>query len=259
MLLSSVIIILREVLETVLLMSIFLALSYRLGTGRRWVFIAIGFGCMLAYAYASAFDWVAAWYDGAGQEVVNATLQLSIYLCIVFFCVSVARHHQQPQAKCLNRLMILGVSLAICREGSEIVLYLTSFMQTDALRQSALLGGMMGACIGLSIGILLYYILISFPASVQFKVGFTMVILISAGLVSQATRLLIQIDWLPSQNMLWDTSVWLSESSVSGQLLFALIGYEATPTPIELYTHLAAIGLIILSTGLAYQSPSKPS
>jgi high-affinity iron transporter len=57
--------------------------------------------------------------------------------------------------------------------------------------------------------------------------------IVAAGLAGQAAQLLIQADWLPAQNALWDTSAWLPEDSLAGQLLYALLGYEATPTPLQ--------------------------
>jgi high-affinity iron transporter len=58
--------------------------------------------------------------------------------------------------------------------------------------------------------------------------------------------LLIQADWVPSHLPLWDTTDWLSESSVTGQLLYVLVGYEATPTAIQVAFYFG--GLIVLLT-----------
>ncbi len=69
--------------------------------------------------------------------------------------------------------------------------------------------------------------------------------LVGAGMASQVAQLLIQADWLPSRLPVWDTSGWISETSVTGQLLYALIGYEATPTAIQAGFHLG--GLLLLA------------
>jgi high-affinity iron transporter len=69
------------------------------------------------------------------------------------------------------------------------------------------------------------------------------VMLIGAGMAGQASLLLIQADWLPSQAPLWDSSNLVAENSITGQLLYALIGYEATPTPIQAIAYFG--GLIL--------------
>jgi high-affinity iron transporter len=48
---------------------------------------------------------------------------------------------------------------------------------------------------------------------------------------------------LPAQAPLWDASGWISEISLTGQLLYALIGYEATPTPLQIIFYLLTLGL----------------
>ena len=53
----------------------------------------------------------------------------------------------------------------------------------------------------------------------------------------QAGKMLIQADILPD-GQLWDSSALLSEESLSGQLLYALAGYEATPAPAQLVLYL---------------------
>jgi high-affinity iron transporter len=65
----------------------------------------------------------------------------------------------------------------------------------------------------------------------------------------QATALLIQADWLPADYPLWDSSALLAEQSVAGQLLYALVGYEATPTALQLGAYLTAV-LVILGAAL---------
>ena len=66
---------------------------------------------------------------------------------------------------------------------------------------------------------------------------------------AQATLLLIQADGLPAQAPLWNSSRWLPESSPLGQLLYALIGYEATPSPLVVGIYLASM-IIALTVAL---------
>jgi len=115
-----------------------------------------------------------------------------------------------------------------------------------------LTGSALGAGIGLSFGILIYYLFINLPYRKSLYSGYTLFLFIAAGMLSQAVRLLIQIDWLPAQKIVWDTSSWLDESSVIGRLSYTLIGYEATPTMIEIQFYIAAVSSILITTAISH-------
>ena len=77
--------------------------------------------------------------------------------------------------------------------------------------------------------------------------------------------LLVQADWLPASQPLWNSSAWLPEGSLLGQLLYALIGYEATPGPwqVGLYgaSILLALGVAAVAAcggGMAIHSRRRP-
>ena len=256
MLLTSVIIVLREVLEAALIISVLLALGNTLSVGRRWVRWGIGIGLLGAVVYAGNTATVSDWFEGVGQEVVNALMQFAIYGCLLLFTVIFSRRRSQPLVndKILARLMIASVSLAIMREGSEILIYLSSFTSDWALLEPILLGGMVGAGIGISVGALAYYLLLNVNRAWSPYISIGLLALVAAGMSGQATLLLIQADWLPAQAALWDSSAWVAEDSVTGQLLYALIGYEATPTPIQAAAYFGGLLLPLLLIAVSRQS-----
>jgi high-affinity iron transporter len=49
-----------------------------------------------------------------------------------------------------------------------------------------------------------------------------------------------------SQLPVWDSSGWISETSVTGQLLYALLGYEATPSLKQLVFYGATLVAFLL-------------
>jgi len=258
MILSSVVIILGEVLEFTILTSIFLALSFHLKIPRRWIIYGVTFGCLGATSYALSFDMVSQWFEGFGQEVINATIQTSIYICLLLFCSIIFINRKNTVAvKYLKWLMIASVSLALTREGSEIFLYLSGVLASEQFVMPVLTGSALGAGIGLSFGILIYYIFINTPSRKSLLVGYALFIFISAGMLSQGVRLLIQIDWLPAQKVVWDTSSWLDESSVVGRLSYTILGYEATPTLIEIQFYITAIAGVIIATALSSYYANK--
>jgi high-affinity iron transporter len=248
MLLTAVIIVLREVLEAALIISVLLALSGTLPVSRRWALWGIGFGLLGAVVYATGTATVSDWFEGVGQEVVNALMQFLIYFCLLFFVLLFHRSRQIefPNSTVLSRLMVFSVSLAIMREGSEIFIYLSSFTSDPELLEPILLGGIVGAGIGISVGVLAFYLLLNVNRAWSPYISIAVLALIAAGMIGQATLLLIQADWLPAQAPLWDSSAWVAEESVTGQLLYALIGYEATPTPIQALAYFGGLLLPLL-------------
>jgi len=247
MLLSSVILVLREVLEAALLFSLLMALSRRLEISCRWVFLSLGAGLLGAAVYGINIDIVSEAFEGVGQELLNAVLQIFIYLVLSMIAGLSLIHVQGRKAPQLlfTSLMTLCVALAIVREGSEIMIYLSGFLAVDDLRVPVLSGGAIGAGIGVSVGSVVYFLLLSFKKSVARSAGAVLLMLVAAGMASQATLLLIQADWLPAQYPLWDSSWLVSEQSVTGQLLYALLGYEATPTAIQVGAYLGSMLVLV--------------
>ena len=66
-----------------------------------------------------------------------------------------------------------------------------------------------------------------------------------------------QADFLPAQIEIWDSSFLVSESSVTGELLQAAFGYEATPTVTQLTLYVGAIVASLAAMALARRRTRK--
>lgn len=260
MLLSSVIIILREVLEAALLLSVLHALSKQLETSSKWIIGSVLLGLLGAILYASNVVEVSDWFEGVGQEVVNAILQLIIFvLILIFIMLATLRYNKKGFFEySIPFLMLMMVSLAITREGSEILIYLNNFTQATNDISAVLAGSVIGASIGCSVGVIAYYFLDSLSPKWSVNSSIILLIFIAGGMISQASLLLIQADWLPSQLPLWNSGGFISEQSIVGQLLYAVLGYEATPTLIQVGFYLGGLALaIFLFLHAGKRSPHK--
>ncbi len=250
MLLNAVIIVLREVLEASLIISLFLAFSRRFNHDRPWLLKTFILGLIGAAIYASNIGLVSQSFDGVGQELLNAGIQIIIYLVLLVFLITALRRPQTRLNKSiLTAVMMMGVIFAAVREGSEIIIYIHGFVTVPELLESVLLGSAIGGGIGISIGVCIYYVLINMPVKVSVRVGYVLIVLLAGSMISQTIQQLTQADVIISQYPLWDTSSWISEHSVTGQLLYAIIGYEATPTAIQVMAYLSALFIIILFSG----------
>lgn len=247
MLLHSVIIILREVLESALLMSAMLSLSYYLKIPLSWLKWAIILGLIGAILYASNITFVSNMLEGVGQEIINALLQYLIYLLLAGFCIYLLKTKALSlfSLNIIRWVMIISVSLSMTREFSEILIYLQIIVIDPQHSTAIMIGALLGASIGLSIGIIFYHLLNYLSEKRSFTLIIIVLSFIAAGMLSQATQLLIQADWLPSQQPLWDSSALISERSLVGQLLYAIFGYEATPSLIQVCVHFSGLLLIL--------------
>lgn len=143
--------------------------------------------------------------------------------------------------------MIGVVLLAIIREGSEIILYVGGVAGQPGNFTPVLFGGIIGGGIGVSTGVLLYYGLISLNIKWAFRLSLILLALVTGNMGSQAVLLLTQADWLPFTPIAWNSSAILAEDSIPGHLLYALIGYESTPSVLQLVCYLSGMILIIVS------------
>lgn len=254
MLVNSVIIVLREVLEAALLVSVLLSLSRRIRVGMSWLLAAAAVGLAGALAYARLLAPISELFDGVGQELTNAVLQFGVAASLAPIVFLVARNRGRPgdETAWLPLLMGLSIALAIVREGSEIIIFVSGFLQMDSLVMSVTLGTLGGAAIGFSAGVLLYYLLLAMPERHSAWISLILIGLAASSMCVQATRLLIQADWVTVDRPLWDSSGIVSEQSLPGQMLYALIGYEATPTATEVIVYAGSIALITFCAFLGW-------
>jgi len=150
-------------------------------------------------------------------------------------------------------------ALAVLREGSELVLFLYSVAAANATSAPALASGIViGLAGGSAVGAALYFGLLRIPLRQLFTVTSWMILLLAAGMAAQGAAFLVQADLLPSfGNELWDTSGLLSESSIIGQVLHALVGYVSRPAGIQVVFYLAT--LVVIGSLMRFVGGSGPS
>jgi hypothetical protein len=243
MLLSSVTLVLQETLEAALLVSVLLTISHQQQNKSRWLLFGICGGMVLSFLYAGYMVEISEWFDYVGQEIVNATLQILTTLLIVV-CTWAA--FKKRFANIFIFCAASAVALAITREGSEILLYLNGFYQQKEYFHIVMIGGAIGFSIGLSIGILFYYGLLSLPGKWRLGAPIILMALFAGNMLSQAAQQLTQADWISSIGTTWDSSPWLPENSIIGQLLYALVGYEASPSVAQLIAYLIGVILVLV-------------
>lgn len=258
MFLNAVILILQEILEAALLLSVLLVVTRKLRMNKlwpslqlraSWVAWAMACGTLGAWLYARSMPAVSEWFDYVGQDVVNALMQAGIVLLMLLFgWLYPAGREQSRGIGLLSAFCLVGmVALLITREGSEIILYVSGIMGQPGNLSPVLLGGLMAVGIGLSCGVFLHHGLTSLRAPYALRTALLLLALFIGSMASQAVMLLNQADWLPWTPQAWDSAALISESGVTGQLLYALVGYEATPSLLQVVIYLIVIVSVMLT------------
>ena len=244
MLLNAVVIVLREVLEASLIISVFLALSQILNRSLKWMLLALILGLISGVIYALTIRHVSMAFGGIGQELVNASINILIFIALLIF-VYVVPHQNDRRCRVLTILAIMStVILAMMREGSEVLLFITGFFGVPDLLGPVLMGGAVGAGLGVSVGVFIYYFIVNLIPRHGVWVGYLLLLFVAGSLMSQAIEFLIQADLFTSSEPIWNSSNIIDEHSVAGQLLFALVGYEATPQISQVIAYLFSMATL---------------
>jgi len=265
--LSSAIIVFREVLEAALVVSILLAATRGLAGRNHWICGGVLAGLAGAFVVALLAGAISRTFGGSGQEMLNAGILLTAVAMLAWHNIWMA-HHARDLIRHLENVgtqvgegsrplyfLSVAAGLAVLREGSEVVLFLNGIAAGGSEGLSIFAGGMFGIAGGIAIGTLLYQGLLRIRTQSLFKVTGWMILLLAAGLAASAAGYLTQAGMLPSQPPLWDTAHLLSEKSWIGQLLHILIGYQARPRPIQLAFYLATV--LLITMGMHWTSRRK--
>jgi high-affinity iron transporter len=157
-------------------------------------------------------------------------------------------------------VLALVVLIAVLREGSETVLFLygVAISGGGGTTGAMVAGGAVGLAGGIAVGWLLFAGLLRIPVRHFFTATSVLVLLLAAGMASQAARFLIQADVLPSlASPLWDTSSIVSNGSLAGKALTGIVGYDAQPAGMQVM-FFVVVALAIVA-GMAWARRRHPA
>lgn len=259
MLVTSVVLVLEEVVEASLIIGTLMAVNTSAGISRFSLIVGVCFGLFLAFAYGSNMQSISEWFDYVGQEVVNAFLQIAASISIICYCRYIF-HYRTKRKLCFSGIFAAAIAaFALALEGAEIWIYMSSLSQRSDNNFSVVMGANIGGGIGLGIGVLLYYGLSELNDQYQKITAVILLGFFSGNFLSKTVVALTQADWIAASTQVWDSSEVISEYSLAGQLLYALIGYEATPSFTQLYAYLFGITSVVLISVVKIRLKEKVS
>jgi len=272
--LAALIIVFREVLEAGLIVGVVLAASRGvLGRGRT-VLLGVLTGVAGSAVVAAFAAQITSAFEGRGQELFTAAVLILAVLMLAWHVIWMAEHAREMTTRLhqLGHDVALGsrsvaalgtvVALAIMREGSEVVLFLTGIVLQGAEGVVAVaLGSAGGLALGAAVSAGVYLGLAAVPVRHLFAVTSVLVTLLAAGLAAQAVQQLANAGLISFLDYtLWDSTWLLSEDSWPGRVLHVLIGYMDRPTLLQGIVYVVtAVTIFVLGRTRRTLQPARPA
>jgi len=268
-------IVFRETLEAALFVGIVAASTRGLSGRSLWLAGGVLAGFIGSLLMAAGMGQISTWADGLGQDMLNLIIISVALTMLAWHCIWVSTHGKEmvQGAKALGHAAAVGssslwalslaVGMSVLREGAETVLFVAGFMSGSAAEGQFSLwtGAGLGLLAGVSMGLLIYGGLARIRAQHLFAVTNAMILLLAGSLASQLAKTLIQAGVVQRwSEPLWDSSFLISNDAPLGVLLHALLGYDATPSGLQLTFYVGAVGLIWFAARQAarwHQTPPR--
>lgn len=246
----SLLVTLREGVEIALIVAIVLGYLVRSGRGEyaRPVWAGVGIAAVLCIALGMVLEFTATSLSGQVLEAFEGFTMLfavGVLTWMIFWmkrqAAGIGRHLRNQVDAALRAgspaaLVVLAFS-AVAREGLETVLFLFAGAR-NASASDYLLGGLLGFAGAAVIGYLVYRGSAWLPLRQFFLVSGVVLVVLAAGLVSNALRELGEAQVMLNQGPRpWDTDFFLSMNTDFGRFLAAIFGYDSAPTLIQIVAY----------------------
>jgi high-affinity iron transporter len=249
--LPAAIITFREGLEAALIVGIVLGYLIRIGQGARLRFAWAGVisAAAASIGIALALQWIGAELEEPYEQIFEGTTMLvavGILTWMIFWMRYQARfmkmNLEQKVKSALTRGAAWGLLaltfFAVFREGVETALFLSAsaFAGEGA---STLVGAVIGLALAVAVGWAIYAMAVRLNVKLFFDVTSIFLLLFAAGLLAQGVHEFQEIGWLPMlTNTAWTTKWLLDDQSLLGSILHSLVGYNDTPSALQVVTYL---------------------
>lgn len=249
----------RECLEISLLLGIIMAVTKPIINSRIYIILGILLGVVGASIFAFLMRYLSEMFFGLGDELLNACVILITAIVITWTVAWVQgyRNLKRDISELSDRissgvvsstLLVIVVATSILREGIEILLLVYSIASAEKININDYIIGLgVGASLGLAIGTLIYLGLSKFAGKYIFKISTILLVLIAAGLATQAAGIFTSSGLITVlSDQIWDSSWFISDSNVIGKTLNILIGYQSKPNLLQVIFYLFTIIINIL-------------
>jgi high-affinity iron transporter len=243
---------LREGLEAALIVGIVAA--YIVRVGRRDALPKVWFGVVAAVALSVGIGLIVVATIGRLPLVVQETIEgvtaliaVGVLTWMLFWMRRQGRAMKGELEHGVDVALAKGsvaalvglVFVAVIREGLETVLFVAVVFSATQLGP----GPAVGAIAGLALAVLIGWAIFAAGVRIDLRRFFlftgVLLIFVAAGLCAFAVGEFGEAGWITNTGAVWDLSGVLPETSPLGSVLAGLLGYRATPTPLEVFAYLA--------------------
>jgi high-affinity iron transporter len=152
-----------------------------------------------------------------------------------------------------SRLAVFWLAfVSVVREGVELAIFITAafFATNSSTISSEIVQTLAGVILGIGTAALLSWTLFATTVRLDlrkfFQVTGILLILFAAGLVAHGVHEIIEVGWIPSMvEHVWNLDSVISQSSLAGQLLQTLFGYNSSPSLTEMVIYFGYIAAVL--------------
>jgi high-affinity iron transporter len=154
--------------------------------------------------------------------------------------------------------------VAVVREGVELALFITAafFAGSKGGVTNEIVQTLVGTILGVGTAVLLSWTLFATTVRLDlrrfFQVTGFLLILFAAGLIAHGVHEFNEVGWIPSIiEHIWNVDAVVSESSLFGQLLQTLFGYNSSPALTEMIAYFVYIAVVAVLWRRENKAPIK--
>jgi len=254
-----------------LVLGVLLAATNACPKSRRYIAAGATAGLLGAGLVAWFMEELEGAVNGDGEFLFNACLLALASLTIAWTVIWMSQHGRKAVSKmrrvgeCVaegdlpEMALAMAAFAAVIREGGEAVLFLAGASQGGQDASGMIIGGVTGLFLGVATGLAIFRGLVRIPMRYLFQTIAWFMMLLAAGMASQAASNLVMIDLLPPLvETVWDSSGWLPQSGMFGELLHAMIGYDEQPNAMQLLVFSASLIIMIGMFRRGQRKPQQP-
>ena len=267
--LASYLLSLREGLEAALIIGIVLGALTKLRRDdlKPTVWLGVLSAAIVSVAAGIALVAIGFELEGTAEQIfegVTMFIAAGVLTWMIFWMNSQSRRIKGELEGGVNRAVSAGDKrglfwlsfVAVVREGIELALFLaaTVFIVSGPVTADpvpAIVGALLGLGTALLLGWSLFASTIRLDLRRFFRVTGLLLLLFAAGLVAHGVHEFIEAGIIPAViEPVWDTGAIISESSVPGQILKTLLGYNSNPALVEMLAYFGYLAGVLIALGV---------
>ncbi|MHB1404230.1 MAG: FTR1 family iron permease [Desulfitobacteriaceae bacterium] len=251
--LAGILITIREGLEAFLVIGILLGYLTKINQPKyfKYVWLGSAAGIISSVVAALLIQTLKIQFEGVASEIFEIAVAIIAIIVLSYMVVWMQKQSKNIKGELQTKLnaalsgnQVWGIAVlafvTIIREGIETALFL------GAVQGEGLLAG---AVIGLVIAGLLSAILFKTTVKLDLRKFFLitgwLLIFVAAGLVSHSVHALGELGLVPQViESVWSLEWLISDNSLLGKLLHAFIGYESTPSLMQVLAYALYLALV---------------